>query len=202
MASRVAHWDKQAPSYDRRTSALERRIMAASRGWVGRRARGATLEIAVGTGANFSYYPPEVTLTGVDFSPAMLQLAGRRAADLDRAVPLHQADAAALPFADASFDSVVCTFAMCCVPDEKAALFEAIRVLRPGGDLLLADHVVASSVPVRVVQQLVELVTVPLHGEHFTRRPLTVLRGFEVQILDAERLTMGAIERVQARKPA
>lgn len=132
MASRVAHWDKQAPSYDRRTSALERRIMAASRGWVGRRARGATLEIAVGTGANFSYYPSEVTLTGVDFSPAMLQLAGRRAADLDRAVPLHQADAAALPFADASFDSVVCTFAMCCVPDEKAALFEAIRVLRPG----------------------------------------------------------------------
>ncbi|MFN8081688.1 MAG: class I SAM-dependent methyltransferase [Kineosporiaceae bacterium] len=200
MPSRVAFWDRQAGSYDRRTSAIERRILAASRDWVCTRAQGATLEVAVGTGANFGYYAPEVRLTGVDFSPAMLQLAGRRAGALARSVPLHQADAAALPFDDASFDSVVCTFAMCCVPDERAALAEAVRVLRPGGELLLADHVAATVVPVRVLQHLVELVSVPLHGEHFTRRPLPVLRGFEVEIVDAERLTLGAIERVHARK--
>lgn len=197
----LGYWDRQASTYDTRTAGIERRYLAASRHWVCRRARGATLEIAIGTGANLPHYPEEVNLTGIDWSPAMLHTARRRADRIHRAVALRGADATALPFPADTFDTVVTTFALCCIPDTRAALVEALRVLRPGGHLLLADHVAASFWPLRALQHAVDLVTVPLQGEHYTRRPITTLRTLGVTIDESERLTMGAIERVNARKP-
>jgi len=196
----VGYWDRQAPTYDTRSAGLERRFFADSRGWVCGRARGATLEIAIGTGANLSHYPPEVVLTGIDWSLAMLHVARRQADRVHRAVKLQQADAAALPFPAESFDTVVSTFALCCIPNERAALVEALRVLRPGGRLLLADHVGSSLWPLRALQHAVELVTVPLQGEHYTRRPAATLRGLGVTAKESERTTMGTIERVHVRK--
>ncbi|WP_433216599.1 class I SAM-dependent methyltransferase [Microtetraspora malaysiensis] len=196
----VGYWDRQAATYDRRLAGVERRLLADSRRWVCGRARGATLEIAIGTGANLRHYPDDVDLTGIDWSPAMVRAARRQADLIHRAVRLHQADATALPFPAATFDTVVSTFALCCVPDERATLVEALRVLRPGGRLLLADHVAASFWPLRALQHAVDLVSVPLQGEHYTRRPVTILRGLGVAIEETERLTMGAIERVDARK--
>jgi ubiquinone/menaquinone biosynthesis C-methylase UbiE len=198
--SRGDYWDRRAPTYDARTRAAERRLLADSRRWVCDRARGDTLEIAVGTGANLPYYPAGVDLTAVDASGEMLRLAERRASAAGRAVALRRADAAALPFPGSSFDTVVCTFAMCCVPDERVALAEAVRVLRPGGDLLLADHVVATFWPLRAVQHVANLFSVPLQGEHYTRRPLAALGALDVTVVDTERLAMGAIERVHARR--
>lgn len=197
----VGYWDRQALTYDTRTAGVERRFLADSRGWVCGRARGATLEIAIGTGANLSHYPRDVDLTGVDWSPAMLDAARHQADRIHRGVTLHQADATALPFPAESFDTVVSTFALCCIPDERAALVEALRVLRPGGRLLLADHVAASFWPLRALQHVVNLFSVPLQGEHYTRRPSTTLRGLGVTAQESERLTMGAIERVDVRKP-
>jgi ubiquinone/menaquinone biosynthesis C-methylase UbiE len=179
----------------------ERRFFADSRHWVCSRACGATLEIAIGTGANLAHYPEEVELTGIDWSPAMLQVAHRQADRVHRAVTLRQADATALPFPAESFDTVVSTFALCCIPDERAALVEALRVLRPGGRLLMADHIAASFWPLRALQHAVDLVSVPLQGEHYTRRPVTTLRALGINLEASERLTMGAIERVHARKP-
>lgn len=196
----VDYWNRQAPTYDTRLAGVERRFFADSRAWVCSRARGATLEIAIGTGANLSHYPPAVDLTGIDWSPAMLQVARRQADRVHRGVTLHRADAAALPFPAESFDTVVSTFAMCCIPNERAALVEALRVLRPGGRLLLADHIGASFWPLRALQHAVDLVSVPLQGEHYTRRPATTLRGLGVTAKESQRLTMGAIERVHVRK--
>jgi ubiquinone/menaquinone biosynthesis C-methylase UbiE len=142
-----------------------------------------------------------VSLTGVDWSPLMVQAAQRNADRLARPVALSRADAADLPFADNLFDAVVCTFALCCIPDERAALIEAVRVLRPGGSLLLADHIVASNPLLRAAEHVVELVTIPLQGEHYTRRPLLIVRQLDLEIVATERLTHGALERVHARKP-
>ncbi|MGW0431362.1 class I SAM-dependent methyltransferase [Micromonospora sp. NPDC003197] len=180
---------------------LERQYFADSRSWVCRRARGATLEIAIGTGANLPHYPGDVDLTGIDWSPAMLHTAQQQAERVNRAVTLSRADATALPFPTATFDTVVSTFALCCIPDERGALVEALRVLRPGGRLLLVDHVAASFWPIRALQHVVELASVPLQGEHYTRRPITTLRGLGVTTEESERLARGAIERVHARKP-
>lgn len=195
----VDYWDQRAPSYDTKMAGVERRFLADSRRWVCARASGSTLELAVGTGANLRHYPSYVELTAVDWSPAMLDAARRQARQLGRTVAFQRADAGALPFPTGTFDTVVATFSLCCVPDEKAALVEALRVLRPGGSLLLADHVASSSWWLRAVQRAAELASVPLQGEHYTRRPVTTLAGLGVSIEESERLTLGAIERVHAR---
>src|SRR5215468_7617382 len=138
----------------------DRYFFGDSRQWVCSQAVGGVLEVAVGTGLNLAHYPRGVRLTGVDFSPAMLAVARRRATDLGRQVDLREGEAQALDFPDASFDTVVCTFSLCAIPDDRMALTEMARVLRPGGLLLLADHVEAASWLVRGVQWLVERVSI------------------------------------------
>ena len=89
------------------------------------------LEVAIGTGRNLPYYPRDRRLTGIDLTPAMLTLALDRARSLGMAAALLVADAQAPPFAAASFDSVVCTLGLNAIPDDRAAVAEMYRVLRP-----------------------------------------------------------------------
>lgn len=95
---------------------------------------------------------------------------------------------------------MIITFALCCVPDDRAALREALRVLRPGGRVLLADHVSAEPRWLRLVQRAADLLAVPWHGEHFMRRPLLVLRELDVQVMESSRISRGIVERVHAVK--
>jgi ubiquinone/menaquinone biosynthesis C-methylase UbiE len=132
----------------------------------------------------------------------MLAHARRRAAELGRTVDLREADALTLPFPDASFDTVVCTFGLCAVSDDAPAVAEAVRVLRPGGLLLLADHIEGAAWPVRVIQRLVEVVSVPLQGEHALRRPLRHVEAAGLDVVRRERFKLGLIERLAARKLA
>jgi ubiquinone/menaquinone biosynthesis C-methylase UbiE len=194
------YWDKQARSYDRDMRFWERILFGDTRAWVCSQATGDVLEVAIGTGLNLCHYPKEVRLTGIDWSTEMLERAGRRATELGRIVDLREGGAQALQFPDASFDTVVCTFSLCTIPDERKAIAEMARVLRPGGRLLLADHVAAATPPAHAVQRLIELVTVPLGGEHLLRRPLNQVRGAGLQIERAERFKLGIVERVAARK--
>src|SRR6266496_3613100 len=196
------YWDKHAPAYDRQMQFFDRHLFGYSRTWVCSQAAGDVLEVAIGTGLNLGFYPDGVRLVGVDFSPAMLERARDRAHKLNRNVDLREGDAHALAFPDGSFDTVVCTFSLCGIPDERQAVAEMRRVLRPGGLLLLADHVAGSAWPVRAVQRLLELVTVPLGGEHFLRRPLEHVRAQGFQIQRHERFKLGIVERLAARKPA
>lgn len=194
-------WNREAATYDRMMARMERRFFPTSRRWVCSRAVGRTLEVGIGTGLNLPHYPEAVDLTAIEFSPDMLAVARRRAADRARAVDLQAGDAMALPFDDATFDTVVSTFVFCTVPDEAAAVREAVRVLKPGGRLLLADHVGATAWWLRTPQRLLEAVTIPLQGEHFTRRPMEHVRALGLTVRQTERLTHGAIEHVHATKP-
>jgi ubiquinone/menaquinone biosynthesis C-methylase UbiE len=201
---RSAYWDKQAARYDREMNFWDRHLFGDSRPWVCGRAAGDVLEVAVGTGRNLPFYPGGASitrLTGVDWSSAMLAIARERAAVLGRDADLRQGDAQALDFPDESFDTVLCALGLCAIPDDRRAVTEMARVLRPGGRLLLVDHVAASASALRAVQWLYERITIPLAGEHFRRRPLAYVRelGFEVE--ETERFRLGVVERVCARKP-
>ncbi len=198
---RSAYWDKQAARYDRAMNFWDRHLFGDSRPWACGRAIGEVLEVAVGTGRNLPFYREGTRLTGVDWSPGMLAIARQRAADLGRQADLRPGDAQALDFPDSSFDTVLCALGLCAIPDDWRAVAEMARVLRPGGRLLLVDHVAASASALRAVQWLYERVTIPLAGEHFRRRPLAYVRelGFEVE--ETERFRLGIVERVCARKP-
>ncbi|MEU5725641.1 methyltransferase domain-containing protein [Micromonospora sp. NPDC047738] len=194
-------WDRAAPSYDRQIVLLERIQFGGGREWLGARARGRVLEVAIGTGRNLPHYPAEATLTGIELSPAMLGIARQRAADLGRSVDLHEGDAERLPFDDASFDTVVCALSLCAIPHPVKAIGEMKRVLVPGGRLLLLDHIGSTWPPVYAAQWLLERVTIRAAGEHFTRRQLPLLRAAGFEIVETERLKAGTVERVHAVKP-
>lgn len=196
------YWNSHAKSYDRGMRLFDRVLFKDTRAWICTQASGDTLEVAIGTGLNLPLYPKGVRLTGVDFSESMLRGAKQRARDVGCAVDLRRADAADLPFTDDSFDTVVCTFSLCAIPDDRGAVSEMKRVLRPGGRLLLADHVEGTSRAVRYVQRALELATVPLQGEHFLRRPLHLLEAAGFDIERRERFGLGMVERIAARLPA
>lgn len=194
------YWDKHAASYDRAMAFWDRKLFGDSRQWACAQASGEVLEVAVGTGLNLPFYPDQATVTGLDLSEGMLALA--RARKVDRPPTLRQGTAHALPFDDASFDTVVCTFSLCGIPDLDAALDEMVRVLRPGGRLILVDHVASSSRLVRGFQWLLERITIPMGGEHFRRRPLPHVEARGLRIEKRERFKLGIVERLVARKPA
>lgn len=174
-------WDRRAARYDTSSRYLERLVIGDSRDWICSRAYGRTLEVAVGTGRNMPRYGPQVRLVGLDLSPNILAVARRRATELGLDVELHEGAAENLPFPSESFDTVVCTMAVCSVADREAVIAEMHRVLRPGGRLLLVDH---------------------LERRWRQGRPadLAIRIGFVPE--QRERLRLGLIERISARKPA
>jgi ubiquinone/menaquinone biosynthesis C-methylase UbiE len=194
-------YEKEAHKYDREMRFFDRLLFAGGREWVCAQAVGEVLEIGIGTGRNLPHYGDDVRLTGVELSPAMLEIARARAHELGREVDLRVGDAQALEFGDESFDTVVCTLSLCTIPDDRAAVAEMRRVLRPGGRLLLLEHVRSPLLPVRLGQRLLDPLAVRFAADHLLREPLGHLRaeGFEVDRLERSRL--GIVERVSARKP-
>jgi ubiquinone/menaquinone biosynthesis C-methylase UbiE len=107
-------WAKQTSHYDKSIALFERRLFGAEhRKWACAQASGDTLEVAVGTALNLPHFPEAVRLTGIDLSPEMLAIARNRASEIGSQVDLLEGDAHALPFAESTFDTVVCTYSLC-----------------------------------------------------------------------------------------
>ena len=163
-------------------------------------ARGKVLELAVGTGHNLSYYRAGVELKGIEISERMLERAQARARELGIDADLRVGDAQDLPFADGSFDTVVCTFSLCTIPDDRAALTEARRVLLDGGLLLLAEHVRSPNPIVQGFERALEPLMIRAFGDHLTRDPLDHLEQVGFAVERVERSRLGFIERLRAYK--
>ena len=195
-----ALYDDVAPRYDRAVGLVERLLFGGGRASVCAQAVGNVLEVAVGTGRNLSFYPPAVRLTGIDISPAMLDIARAHATLIGVAADLRLGDAQALDFPDASFDTVVITLGLCTIPNDARALAEARRVLRLDGLLLLLEHVRSPLRAVRLIQLVLDPIAVRLLGDHLAREPLDTLaeHGFVVEKLI--RSKWGIVEQVRARR--
>ena len=194
-------YDESAGRYDRQIGFFERLLFGGGREWVCSQARGEVLEVAIGTGRNLPFYPKEVHLTGVDVSPAMLEVARARAQELGVEANLLVGDAQALPFPDKAFDTVVMTLSLCTIPDDSEAVAEASRVLRPGGRLLLLEHVRSPILPVRAVQRVLDPLFVRFQADHLLREPLDLLEDASLEVKRLERSKWGIVEQVSARKP-
>lgn len=195
------YYDAFASRYDTGISLVEKLLFGGGRRWVCSQAYGDVLELAIGTGRNLPYYPQDVRLTGIDVSREMLEFARQRAAELGREVVLQYGDAQALEFPDQRFDTVVATLALCSIPDERRALSEAMRVLRPGGQLLLLEHVRSDRLPVRAIQWLLNPLSVRFAADHLLREPHSAVEAAGFQIEHVERAKWGIVERLRARKP-
>ena len=196
-------WDRDADRYDDQIGWCERRILGEGhREWACAHAEGNVLEVAIGTGLNLPFYRDELRVVGIDLSPEMLAIARRRAAEIGRTVDLQEGDAHQLSFGDSTFDTVVCTLSLCNIPDVERSLSEMHRVLRPGGRLVLVDHVRSTSRPVLWLQKLIELGSLRFVGDHMTRRPAEQVERHGFRITEQERFRAGTVERLVAVKTA
>jgi ubiquinone/menaquinone biosynthesis C-methylase UbiE len=136
-----ATYDALGRDYDPMTVVLDRLFLDGLREDLMSNARGEVLEVAIGTGKNLRFYPRDCAVTGVDFSRNMLDEATARAHAMKRAFAATHADANALPFDDEHFDTVTCSLAMCTFTDPALVMSEMRRVCKPGGRVLILEHV-------------------------------------------------------------
>jgi ubiquinone/menaquinone biosynthesis C-methylase UbiE len=178
-------FDRLASGYDRGMSLLEGRWLRSMRARMLPRAIGRVLEIGVGTGANLPFYPSSISISAVDESTDMLEVAERRAASLSRRVHLSQVDAEHLSFPSSHFDTVVASLVLCSVVNQPRALGELSRVIRrPGGFLLLLEHMRPENAPLSWLADILDIPWCAVNQRcHLNRRTQQAIEqsGFHVE---------------------
>lgn len=152
------------------------------------RAAGRVLEIGMGTGLNLGFYDAQKVsaIVGVDPAAQMQDKARQRAMAIDIPVDMVALELGQIQAADASFDSIVCTFTLCSIAEPLGALREMRRVLKPGGELLFSEHGRAPDARVRLWQERLTPFWKPLAGGCHLNRDIPALLqagGFHIREL-------------------
>lgn len=196
-----ARYDRQASSYDRRQGLLE----SMQRPWRKRLWAMVTgpriLEVGVGTGYNLPFWLRDASVTGIDLAPRMLERARQRATELGLAADLRVGDVQALAFAEDAFDSAVATCVFCSVPDPVLGLRELGRVVRPGGQILLLEHMRPKNAVLGLLADLITPLTVRVSGASTNRRTLDNLKVAGLAIEFAEDLAMSGMFKLVLARP-
>lgn len=152
-----------------------------------------TLEVGVGTGKNLPYYPENTEITAIDLTPGMLDRAQTRAQALDKPVNLRLGDVQKLEFPTGAFDTVVATFVFCSVPNPILGLQEIRRVLKPGGTVLLLEHVRSENPILGSIMDWLNPIVVRIMGANINRRTVDNVQRSGLEIVKVENLDGGGI---------
>ena len=151
---------------------------------------GDVLEVGAGTGANLPHYRHATRVVAVEPDPSMAKRIGPKAAHASVPVEVVDAGVERLPFPDGCFDAAVSTFVLCSVADPATALAEVRRTLRPGGTLVVLEHVAGDGKLRRWQERLT-----PVHRRiagncHLARDTRAALAdaGFDVSAVEAVRI--------------
>jgi phosphatidylethanolamine/phosphatidyl-N-methylethanolamine N-methyltransferase len=190
-----ARYDRIAPIYD--WMPMQWMVGQRSQPWRekmwGMVGNSKVLEIGVGTGINIELWPPGAEITAIDLSPRMLHQARKRADQLGRQADLRLGDVQCLNFPDASFDVVIATFLFCSVPDPVLGLREVGRVVRPGGMILLLEHMLSPNPGVAAFMSAMNPVAVRTMGANINRRTLDNIRAADLHIESVENMVTAHI---------
>jgi ubiquinone/menaquinone biosynthesis C-methylase UbiE len=158
------------------------------------------LEIGVGTGKNFDFYPANAQITAIDFSPAMLKLATEKAQRNNVAVALNLMDVESLCYADNCFDTVVASFVFCSVPHPRKGLKELQRVCKPGGKVILLEHVLSSRPPMAWLMNCFNPLVVNAVGANINRQTLKNVQGCGFSKVYVDSMSGDIVKLIEAVK--
>ena len=158
------------------------------------------LEVGVGTGKNFEYYPDEARITAIDFSTEMLKLAKDRQTKKAIKVDLDLMDIQTLAFANNSFDTVIASFVFCSVPQPLKGLKELHRVCKPGGQVLLLEHVISSNALLAKLMNFINPIVLNLVGANINRNTLRNVKAAGFAWVRVDQRSSHLIKLIEARK--
>lgn len=158
------------------------------------------LEVGVGTGKNFDYYPADARITAIDFSPEMLKLAAEKKTRKNIAVELDLMDVQSLCFADNSFDTVIATFVFCSVPLPLKGLKEMYRVCKSGGQVILLEHVLSSRPTLATIMNCINPAVVALVGANINRNTLKNVQSCPFSSVHVDERSGDIIKLIIAKK--
>lgn len=194
-------YNRIAPVYDLMDVLIERSRYSRWREILWGKVEGANiLEVGVGTGKNFPYYPPQAEITAIDFSEKMLAYARDKASKQGVQIRLKQMDVQKLEFADNTFDTVVASFVFCSVPDPVAGLTEVERVCKPGGKVLLLEHVLSANRVLARLMILANPLVVRTIGANINRRTIENVTQSGLRVEQVTGLAAGIFKLIEARK--
>jgi len=193
-------YNRSARFYDTEQKMMERVAGRWRRELWSRVPGGEVLEVGVGTGANMAFYPAEAHITAIDIAENMLARAEARAAKLGLDVDLGRMDAEHLDFPDGRFDCVTASFVFCSVPDPVAGLTEARRVLKPGGTLLLLEHVRSENPVLGKLMDALNPLVVRIAGANINRHTVDNVRAAGFGEVAASSHMRGIVRLVEGRR--
>lgn len=194
-------YDRLAPFFDLLEAPIEGLFFKLWRQRLWENAKGQhILEVGVGTGKNFTYYPVNARITAIDFSQAMLKQATQAKDRKQVQVDLALMDVQSLCYADNSFDTVIGSFVFCSVPLPSKGLKELYRVCKPGGQVILLEHVISSKPIIAKFMNLLNPVVVRLFGANINRNTVKNVQACGFASVKIDQRCGDVLKLIEAKK--
>lgn len=192
----VSIFDRQATQYDKKREDPKQKRWRQN---LLSHTKGEVLELAVGTGANFPFYPQEVKITATDFSEAMIEKAQRAAKEHRLNVDFICSDIEEMNFPDQSFDTIVSTLSFCSYNDPLMVLDKINRWCKPDGKILFMEHGISSNLIANTILKAFNPLLYRVYGCHYTRDILGLIEESGIQIDKVESYWLNMVHLIWAK---